>query len=80
MTANSTAYDITHYVSDAVMVSALAIDDCLDDPHDLPHCKNNLHIYIENKNFTIDTVCHTHTHTHTHTHRHTHTHIHTHLK
>ena len=55
MTANSTAYNIAHYVSDAVMVAALAIDNCLDDEK-LPDCKNALYKYIENSGFTLNIV------------------------
>ena len=48
MTASSTAYNITHYVSDAVIVSALAMNRCLSNEETLLDCKHKLHEYIVN--------------------------------
>lgn len=48
MTVDSTAYNISQYVADAVMLSALAIDDCLELLNDTEMCKHKLSDYILN--------------------------------
>ena len=55
MSADSVAYNITHYVVDAVTVSALAIDDCLND-NDIHYCTDELYQYLKNSNYTVSTV------------------------
>ena len=55
MSADSAAYNITHYVVDAVTVSALAIDDCLND-NDIHYCTDELYQYLKNSNYTVSTV------------------------
>ena len=55
MSADSAAYNITHYVVDAVTVSALAIDDCLDD-NDIHYCTDELYQYLKNSNYIVSTV------------------------
>ena len=54
MSAESTAYNITNYVVDAVTVSALAIDDCLND-NDIHYCTDELYQYLKNSNYTVST-------------------------
>ena len=51
MSADSTAYNITHYVVDAVTVSALAIDDCLND-NDIHYCSDKLYEDLRNSEYT----------------------------
>ena len=56
MTANSTAYNITHYILDAVMVSALALNKCLSNEALLEYCKHELYEYIVNSD-TVSSQC-----------------------
>ena len=55
MSADSAAYNITRYVVDAVTVSALAIDDCLND-NDIHYCTDELYQYLKNSNYIVSTV------------------------
>ena len=50
MSADSTAYNITHYVVDAVTVSALAIDEC--PGSDINYCSDRLYEYLKNSQYT----------------------------